>query len=526
MTQQQNNPSTTASQPLRFRDTAPAASSTTGTSSVPHKILLVDDDREVHTLTRLVLQGYSFDKRGLDFISAYSAAEAKELIARHPDTALVLLDVVMEYDEAGLDVVRHIRDILGNSLVRIVLRTGQPGQAPEREVILNYDINDYKEKTELTAQKLFTMVTTSLRSYRDLKTLEENRKGMRKVIEAAARLFEPRSFQALSEAILRQLCFLLDTPDGADSRNFVARARSEEELLTLATGAALQQVGGENILPHIEADVLELLLDAVHNRRSQFGRDQYAGYYETKNGERHVAYFKSARPISDTDQQTLTMFGANVTLALDNLYLNQELLDTQRQIICMLGEVVEHRSRETGNHVRRMTELSCMLGLHCGMSAEELELLEMAAPLHDVGKIGVPDHILHKPGRLTDEEMATMRTHTTIGRDILSGSPRPVFQEAARIAIQHHERWDGSGYPNGLKGEEISLSGRITALADVVDALGHKRCYKDAWSKERILELVQRESGKHFDPRVVAVFLDHIADYDAISAAFPANSEE
>ncbi len=508
---------------LRFRDGV-SRSEKNHSDAMPFKILLVDDDPEIHNLTRLVLQGYSFDRRGLEFISAYSAREAKELIGKHPDTALVLLDVVMETEDAGLDVVRHIRDILGNNLVRIVLRTGQPGQAPEREVILNYDINDYKEKTELTAQKLFTMITTSLRSYRDLKSLEENRKGMLAVSEAAGKLFEPRTFPALSDVILQQLSALLDTPLSAASGCFVARAQSDEELLILAATGVLPPAG--NVIPHLEQDILELLLDATHNRRCQFSHHRYVGYYETKNGIRHIAYFHAARVLSATDRQTLTMFSANATLALDNLYLNQEILDTQRQIICMLGEVVEHRSRETGNHVRRMTELSCLLGKYCGMSPDELELLQMAAPLHDVGKIGIPDHILHKPGRLTDEEMAVIRTHTTIGHKILSSSSRPVFVEAARIALQHHERWDGTGYPNGLRGTEIGLSGRVTALADVVDALGNKRCYKDAWSKERILELVRKESGKHFAPDVVAAFLAHLPEYDAITATFPSHIED
>ncbi|MDR1162850.1 MAG: response regulator, partial [Candidatus Accumulibacter sp.] len=132
------------------------------------KLMIVDDEPEVHTITRLALSGFAFEGRGLEFLSAYSGAEAKTLMAAHPDTAMVFLDVVMESEDAGLDVVRHIRDTLGNTMTRIILRTGQPGQAPERQVILEYDINDYKTKTELTAQKLFTSVVAGLRAYADL----------------------------------------------------------------------------------------------------------------------------------------------------------------------------------------------------------------------------------------------------------------------------------------------------------------------------------------------------------------------
>jgi CheY-like chemotaxis protein len=156
----------------------------------PWKVLIVDDEDEVHQVTRLVLQRFEFEGRSLQLMHARSGAEACTAVATHPDTALVLLDVVMEDDHAGLAVVRHIRETLGNRLVRIVLRTGQPGQAPEHEVISTYDINDYKEKTELTAQKLKTLVFATLRSYRDLLIIDANRHGLERVIQASTRIFE------------------------------------------------------------------------------------------------------------------------------------------------------------------------------------------------------------------------------------------------------------------------------------------------------------------------------------------------
>jgi len=149
------------------------------------KVLIVDDEEEVHAVTKLVLKDFSYDKKGLSLIHAYSAAEARELIAQHPDTAIVFLDVVMERNDSGLEVVRYIREVLQNALVRIILRTGQPGQAPAEKVIVEYDINDYKEKTELTAEKLFTTMVATLRSYRDILTIEANRRGLEKIIDAA-----------------------------------------------------------------------------------------------------------------------------------------------------------------------------------------------------------------------------------------------------------------------------------------------------------------------------------------------------
>lgn len=157
------------------------------------KILVVDDDVEIHDITKLVLDDFTFDGKPLTFMSAYSGKEAKALIEQHPDTALILLDVVMETDDAGLEVVKYIRDVLGNLLVRIILRTGQPGQAPEDVVIINYDINDYKTKTELTTRKVFTALVTALRAFRALNKLEESRRELAKIAQASAR-FVPRQF--------------------------------------------------------------------------------------------------------------------------------------------------------------------------------------------------------------------------------------------------------------------------------------------------------------------------------------------
>ncbi|HEY9651698.1 MAG TPA: response regulator, partial [Coleofasciculaceae cyanobacterium] len=157
------------------------------------KILVVDDDAEIHDITKLVLDDFTFEGKPLTFMSAYSGEEAKALIEKHPDTALILLDVVMETDDAGLEVVKYIRDVLGNLLVRIILRTGQPGQAPEDVVIINYDINDYKTKTELTTRKLFTALVAALRAFRALNKLEESRRELVKIAQASAR-FVPRQF--------------------------------------------------------------------------------------------------------------------------------------------------------------------------------------------------------------------------------------------------------------------------------------------------------------------------------------------
>ncbi|MFZ5987983.1 MAG: response regulator, partial [Bacillota bacterium] len=162
------------------------------------KVMIIDDDQEVHNVTKLVLNDFVFKNAGIEFLSAYSGKEAKLLIADNPDIAVILLDVVMEEEDSGLKLVHYIRNELKNDEVRIILRTGQPGQAPERKVIFDFDINDYKEKTELTSQKLFTTIVSSLRAYESIHFANLNKKGLEKVIEATNNLFEVQSITRLS----------------------------------------------------------------------------------------------------------------------------------------------------------------------------------------------------------------------------------------------------------------------------------------------------------------------------------------
>ena len=184
-----------------------------------------------------------------------------------------------------------------------------------------------------------------------------------------------------------------------------------------------------------------------------------------------------------------------------------ELGETQLEMVQRLAHAAEWRDGDTGRHIDRIAHFCHALALAVGLPAEQAELLRHASAMHDVGKIGVPDRVLLKPGRFTDNERAVMQTHTTIGASILTGSSAPLLQLAETIALTHHERWDGSGYPHGLAGEEIPLSGRICAICDVFDALLSRRPYKEPWSLTETLAEIRRERGRHFDPALVDAFL-------------------
>jgi putative two-component system response regulator len=198
----------------------------------------------------------------------------------------------------------------------------------------------------------------------------------------------------------------------------------------------------------------------------------------------------------------------------------QDLYNTQLDVIQRLARAVEYRDNETGMHTIRMSHYSACLAAEVGLSTEDCETLLMAAPLHDIGKIGIPDSILRKPGKLTPEEFAIMKTHATIGGQLLTGSTSKYLEMARVIALSHHEKWDGTGYPNGLAGDNIPLLGRICGLCDVFDALTTRRPYKDAWTTERTLEELRKGAGKHFDPHLVECFIKIIPQIEVIRARY------
>ncbi|WP_321468311.1 HD domain-containing phosphohydrolase [Halarcobacter sp.] len=193
--------------------------------------------------------------------------------------------------------------------------------------------------------------------------------------------------------------------------------------------------------------------------------------------------------------------------------LSKEIEETQREVVFTMGAIGESRSKETGNHVKRVAEYSKVFALYYGLPEKEAEMLKQASPMHDIGKVAIPDAVLNKPGSFNEEERKIMNTHSQLGYDMLKHSNRSLLKCAATVAYEHHEKWDGTGYPRKLKGEEIHIYGRITAMADVFDALGSDRCYKEAWDDEKIFNLFKEERGKHFEPKLVDIFFEHLDEF-------------
>ncbi len=482
------------------------------------KILIVDDDLLVHDTTKLVLSSFRFEDKGMLLLHAQSSSEAKKMLKEHPDVAVVFLDVVMETEDSGLQMVKYIRETLKNHLIRIILRTGQPGQAPEEKIIVAYDINDYKTKTELTVQKLYTSLITALRSYRDLIKIERNRKGLKHIITSSSKLFEPTSLKRFTYGLLTQLSALFEFDEQVyyHRTSGLAAVHQEGSLTIIAANGEFGNFvdqEAERVLPY---HILNLMKQASRERRSLFAQNYFVGYYRSLGIIENFIIFDHLNLKDETNRELLELFSTNISIAFDNIYLNQKIINTQKEIIMRLGEVVENRSHETGSHVKRVssyTELMCEL---MGFDEDKCNSMKLTAPLHDIGKIGISESILNKPAKLDADEFNTIKSHTTIGYDILANSDIDFINEAADIALKHHENWDGTGYPTGLKGDQIPIESRIVAFVDVFDSLSQKRVYKEAWKIEEITKYMKEQRGKKFDPKVVDLFFENYENFKEI----------
>lgn len=491
------------------------------------KLLVVDDEEDIHHVTRLVLGHYRFEGHPVCLLGAWSAAEARVVLASHPDIAVILLDVVMETDDAGLQLVRHVRETLGNRQVRIILRTGQPGQAPEHEVVARYDINDYRAKTELTADKLRTSVTSALRSWRDIRALDRSRRSLQHVLDASGTLLRGGCRGEFAAEVLGHLLAIARRADGAQPHGFVVRRRRNGFVLAAGTGPWADCAGTTLDGVH-DRELRTLLAGAADGSAMTWNGGVACGRCAAgaDSGDELLFVLTGIGAMPSLERDLLRVYFGSVVLAYANASLTREIIDSQREMIRTLSELVETRSLETASHVLRVGEMARLLALRAGIDDETAAILRLAAPMHDVGKVGIPDRILNKPGQLTPGEAAVMRRHAALGHGILCKSEQRIMRVAARIALQHHERWDGRGYPHGLAGEEISLEGRITAIVDVFDALSSRRVYREARPADEVLSTMRQGRGSQFDPELLDVFLAHAGEFVAIARQCPDQAGE
>lgn len=487
----------------------------------PWKILIADDEPDVHSVTRLALRNIEYHGRKLDLISAYSASEAFEVLSQQPDIAVLLLDVVMETDDAGLRLVHRIREELGNQLCRIVLRTGQPGQAPEQEVIVSYDINDYKAKTELTTQKLFTTVISSLRAYESLYALENHRLGLHRIIKASSSLHHIQSLRDFASGLLRQINALLQIgmhgaicltrrPDLPDGQN----------LQIIACTGVYDDLIKRDVLP-AEHEARPLVERVLREKRHIHDNPIDTLYVVVQERQEFVIYLSPSLPLNEIERSLLEVFCDRISLAFDNLWLHDQVQSSQIAAVTLLSSLADTDTPEA--HLKQFMQQKETVESFCLFLREQhlheevlsprfIQQIGIAYLLHDLGKLTISSQIRNKPGELDSLEKECMRTHSLRGSELLKAAQglegaSEFMSLAAEMALRHHENFDGSGYPHQLAGDDIPLCARITSLFDVYHALTHQRPYRPGWSDQQALAYIEAEAGQQFDPELAQAFL-------------------
>lgn len=322
---------------LVFSDELPCAAPIK--SIPPWHVLVVDDEPAVHEVTKLVMAGFEMDGRPLMFSHCYSAGQARELLSQPNDIALILLDVVMETEHAGLDLAKCIREDIGNLNVRIVLRTGQPGQAPEEQVIKDYDINDYKEKTDLTRRRLITVFYAGLRAYRDLMRIESARQGLRRSIEAISQIYDSHTLCSFASAVLQQVNTVLGLNGEGLCATHVATYTANNGNGALRVLAATQAFAGlveGETLAQLPPHVRHILQEVLRHKQGHLGDSDYVGYFRTNAGSESIIYMEFPQPITGDAQDLLEIFSRNVAIAYYTLLQREDTERALRESIARL----------------------------------------------------------------------------------------------------------------------------------------------------------------------------------------------
>lgn len=475
------------------------------------KILIVDDEPEVHAVTKLALSDFSFLGRGLEFHSAYSGEEARELAIQHPDAAIILLDVVMESDDAGLHVAKFIREDLGNRFTRIILRTGQPGQAPERTVIVNYDINDYKSKTELTAQKLFTAVMSSLRSYRDIISIEHSRHGLEKIIASSTNLFALQSMDHFVDGLVQQLSWVIG---GARQTLYAAAGRSanpEQMVIRAAYGEDADQLLNQQIKSALPKNVLPEVDKVIRSHGMFYGEDFVLAYCPSQCRPQGALLCMTGltRDLSDSEKELLQLFADNVQLAHDNVTCLQDTDELLAGIVGRLMVLEQEKVAQTLGRQSNFVQVTHALATAVDLTPTRIQQTATAATLYERAE---------KLFAVMDGQPASKVSPC---QERLKRAVRPlnmadsdVAQIAYRGLNERLERWDGLGLPAGKQGQAIAIESQVLVLA-----FHFCRLAEQGLSEDEIMTRLNEERQRHFAPALLEAVATNIRKMRGLATA-------
>ncbi|MFM1919565.1 MAG: hypothetical protein RLZZ303_1199 [Candidatus Hydrogenedentota bacterium] len=508
---------------------------------VKDSILVVDDEAVIRELMTDILadEGYTVH-------SAPNGREALKLLESDLSIAVLFTDIMMpEMD--GIELIRRARQV-APEIVPIVMTgyaTLESARAAVKEGVYDYVVKPFN----LSEIKL--AVSNALERSR-LTSENARLREINELFNLSEKIASIRDEDALLEYILDAALERVDAESGSvmlvseDGHSLeIVKSRGMKSDLASRVIASEGSISGwvaANVRPLMAGGPGQVM--NLENLARKFQGGTFMSVpLERKSSAMDPRMFENAGlprvmavlnatgkragdSFSDTDLKALSIVANHAAAALENVRLIHDIEENQREVVYTLGEIVETRSKETGQHVKRVAEYSRLLALKRGLLPAEAEVLRMASPLHDVGKVGIPDAILNKPGKLTAEEFEVMKSHAQLGFDMLKNSTGVVLRTAAIVAHEHQEKYDGSGYPQGLKGDRIHIYGRITGVADVFDALGTERVYKHAWPLEQILEYFREQRGKHFDPELVDLFFANLNEFLEIRDQYPEQGAE
>lgn len=494
-------------------------------------VLVVDDEPNVQEVTALALSRLAFEGVPLKLHFASSAESAIELLHRIPSVAVVLLDVVMEHESSGLELISYVRNTLKNPYVRFILRTGQAGAAPESQIIQNYDIQEYWNKVDLTVKRLRNTIISALRSYVSLVRVERRREISDFILQQSRKLQdesvdETQFVELIAKGIIGVFTNSRYTmPHDADHTDafssLILRGATIGGPLWLIASALgqFEAWAGAPVESLPDPTTRAILLDMMaQDEPIMMAQDEThlrLLLTFTAPGTRHSALYMEA-PANSIDPSYLMTLATHAQAIFKSKSAHWLTRRSYAESALRLAGIVEMRLGGDEDHLQRLSRQVRLLALRTGCDVRQADMLSQAAALHDIGNIKLPDAVLIKPGPLNQDEWAMVRSHPQLGHDLLAASSIENLQLGAVIALEHHEKWDGSGYPNRKRGLEISLGARLTTIIDVYDRMITDRPYRKALTVAETLDFLRGKAGTYFDPDLIEKFFDI---YEEISAA-------
>jgi len=484
----------------------------------PWKILIVDDDEDMHTITKMALRNIQFHGRKVEFIDAYSGEEALSVLRETPSIGLILLDIIMESDDAGLLAAKRIRDE-GFNLVRIILRTGFPGEAPEKKIIVDYDIHDYKDKTGLSVQKLYTTVISALRSYDDLAVLESHRRSLQRVLESVS-WFDFNAIQRYVSGMLAEFSNLVNL--GSEHITMVSRPSSNPSaepmvLLSTENWQTINELIQSQSLSNNGAELIRKTLNSMQSQTASAGKTLFT----RSHGVDLVVFADEKDAYIQADEVLLEVFLMKVCQAISNQQTFSDMANERNCVLFGLALRAEKWNVNAEYELRSLGLLASALTerLHRTLSfTDEIDDrfrrdINIAATMRDIGNSSLPEGLLSDTGKYKPDQRKRMEQHVNAGLTELkvfkvTQNSAGALKLALQIISSHHENYDGSGYPKGLVGEGIPLAARLVSVVDSYIAMVSPRPHRVAMTALDARSVLKVGAGVQYDPNIVQAFFE------------------